>query len=36
MIDSTHRWQKLMGYSLIKFDDLPDGAVLGEAPPGGA
>jgi fructose-1,6-bisphosphatase II len=36
MIDSTHRWQKLMGYSLIKFDDLPDGAVLGEGPPGGA
>jgi fructose-1,6-bisphosphatase II len=34
MIDSTHRWQKLMAYSLIKFDDLPDGAELGQGPAG--
>jgi fructose-1,6-bisphosphatase II len=29
MIDSHHRWQKLMGYSLIKFDDLPDPGASG-------
>ncbi|HEX5615019.1 MAG TPA: class II fructose-bisphosphatase [Acidimicrobiia bacterium] len=32
MIDSHHRWSKLMAYSLIKFDDVPDSADTGEVP----